>query len=81
MEHQSDCRFDVLAAAMAAHAHVYHAESWVKPPLLMANLSSTLSQSCVQSAEWREKPWFCIVAVRLPMSLSGVFNNQLHLLR
>ena len=37
-------------------------EPWVKPPLLMANLTSTLPQRCVHSTQWRDRPWFCVVA-------------------
>ena len=52
----------IAATANSGYYLNINAESWVKPPMIMANLTSTLSPECVKSAQWRLKPWFCIVA-------------------
>ena len=38
-----------------------YTEYWTKPPYLLANLTGTLNQKCVESAAYRNAPWNCIV--------------------
>eukprot|EP01050_Picozoa_sp_SAG11_P001603 SAG11_NODE_71_length_18338_cov_14.752974_7_plen_710_part_00 len=52
----------VAATANSGYYLNINTESWTKPVAIMANLTGTLSQACVQSDQWRATPWLCIVA-------------------